>query len=171
MSTISSAAMFAALLFLLLMAYAGIMDLLTLKIRNKLVLAVAALWLVAAPLAGLTLAEMGMSVLVAALVFLVTFALFAAGWIGAGDAKLASAAALWFGWHDALAYFFLASLCGGALSLAIVFLRAKWPPLPPNWPQWLRRLQDARTGVPYGVAFALSALLLFHRTDLFSRLA
>jgi len=161
----------ATILFLLIMAYAGIMDLLTLRIRNVLVLAVIALWLVAAPLAGMSLVDIGLSIAAAGIVFLLSALFFALGWIGAGDAKLASAVALWFGWQDAFSYFVLASLFGGLLSLAIILLRTRWGPLGGSLPGWLTRIRDVKRGVPYGAAFALAAFLLFNQTDWFARLA
>ena len=52
-----------------------------------------------------------------------TFALFAFGWIGGGDAKLAAATAVWIGWHGLSDYGLLASLLGAALTLAILYFR------------------------------------------------
>ncbi|MCF1504894.1 prepilin peptidase [Afifella sp. H1R] len=157
-------------LFPLLMTYAGIMDLLTFKIRNVLVLFLLILWLIAAPLAGLTLHEMGLSLAVGLATFCVTFAFFAAGWIGGGDAKLASVAALWFGWADVLPYFALASVLGGVLTLVVLQLRMGRIPFPNYWPDCLSRFRDGESGVPYGVAFAAAALILFHQTDWLPRL-
>src|SRR5687767_6291716 len=103
--TISAfAAMAGVVFFPLAVVYAGLMDLATLKIRNPLVVAIGAAWLILAPLAGFTLVELGWSLAVAAFVFAVTFAFFALGWIGGGDAKLAAVTALWFAPEQALLY-------------------------------------------------------------------
>ena len=51
---------------------------------------------------------------------------FAMGWIGGGDAKVASAAALWFGFDHLLEYLVYASLFGGALTLMLLQFR-QWP--------------------------------------------
>ncbi len=108
--TISAfAATLGLIIFPLAMIYAGAMDLFTLKIRNKLVLAIACAWLLLAPLAGFSLHELGWSVAVAALVFVCTFTMFSLGWIGGGDAKLAAVAALWFQPQEALLFFIYAS--------------------------------------------------------------
>ncbi|WP_224406662.1 prepilin peptidase [Afifella sp. IM 167] len=167
----NSLASVATILFLLIMAYAGIMDLFTLRIRNVLVLAVVALWAVAAPLAGMSPVDIGLSIAAAGIVFVLSGFFFALGWIGAGDAKLASAVALWFGWQDAFSYFVLASLFGGLLSLAIIVLRTRWGPLGRELPRWLARLRDVKRGVPYGAAFAAAAFVLFSQTDWYARLA
>src|SRR5205085_7533178 len=94
--TISTvAATLGLILFPLAMIYAGLMDLVTLKIRNHLVLAIGIGWLILAPLSGQTLPELGSSAAVAGGVFILTFTFFALGWIGGGDAKLAAVTALW----------------------------------------------------------------------------
>ena len=50
----------------------------------------------------------------------VSFACFAMGWVGGGDAKVAAGAALWFGFGELMNYLLYASLIGGALSAALV---------------------------------------------------
>ena len=62
----------------------------------------------------------GAAVLVAA------FACFAMGWVGGGDAKVAAAVALWFGFDHLLNYLIYASLFGGALTLLLLQFR-QWP--------------------------------------------
>ena len=163
--TISAlAATAGVVLFPLAMVYAGLMDLVTMKIRNGLVLAVGVAWLVLAPLAGFSLAELGWSAAVAVLVFAVTFLFFARGWIGGGDAKLAAVTALWFQPGEALLYFTYASLLGGLLTLVILQLRsAALPPILLRAP-WLADIQDAKSGVPYGAAMAPAALIVFPDT-------
>ena len=56
----------------------------------------------------------------------VAFACFTMGWIGGGDAKVAAAAALWFGFGHLLNYLVYASLFGGALTLLLLQFR-QWP--------------------------------------------
>jgi prepilin peptidase CpaA len=164
--TISTfAASAGVVLFPLAMVYAGIMDMVTMKIRNTLVLTLGASWLVLAPLAGFSMAELGWSVAVAALVFVIVFVFFALGWIGGGDAKLAAVTALWFAPEQALQYFIYASLLGGLLTLLILKLRAGvMPPVLYRVP-WIANLDDAKAGVPYGAAMAPAALLVFPSTD------
>ena len=152
------------LLFPMAMVYAGLMDLLTMKIRNVLVLGVGAGWLLLAPLAGFTLAELGWSVAVACLVFAVTFIFFALGWMGGGDAKLAAVTALWFAPEQALLYFAYASFLGGLLTLAVLQLRSAVLPSILHRASWLAHMQDPKAGVPYGAAMAPAALIVFPDT-------
>ncbi len=163
--TISSAAATCGLvLFPLAMIYAGLMDLVTLTIRNTLVVAIGCAWLVLAPFAGFTPAELGSSAAVAAAVFAVTFTFFALGWIGGGDAKLAAVTALWFQPHEAFLYFAYTAVLGGILTLAILQLRTGFIPMIFYRVPWIAQLHDSRTGVPYGAAMAPAALLVFPDT-------
>jgi prepilin peptidase CpaA len=95
------------------------------------------------------------------------FALFAFGYIGGGDAKLFACTALWLGLSDLAAYALLASVAGGAL--ALVLMGARRLPLPSflSHETWLVRLHDAKSGVPYGVALAIGALLILPQTEIF----
>src|SRR5690606_812697 len=108
-------------LFSALMAYAAFSDLLTMRISNKLVLVTAAAFFVLALIAGLATVQIGWHVAAGALVLAVTFGMFAAGWIGGGDAKLAAAIGLWFGFDLLLPFLLYASIYGGALTLLILF--------------------------------------------------
>ena len=164
MTISAAAATIGLILFPLAMVYAGLMDLVTMKIRNALVLLLAGAWLVLAPLAGFSVAELGESVAVAALVFAVTFVFFALGWIGGGDAKLAAVTALWFQPYDALLYFTYASLLGGMLTLGILQLRARLLPAALYRVPWIAQLNEQRGGIPYGAAMAPAALIVFPET-------
>ena len=100
----------------------------------------------------------------AAAVLVVSFIFFARGWIGGGDAKLAAATALWLGFDQLLNYLIFASLFGGLLTLAI--LRFRLMPLPALLAnqEWAKRLHRMDTGVPYGIALALAALMIYPDT-------
>lgn len=163
--TISAmAAAAGVILFPLAVVYAGFMDFVTMKIRNSLVLGLAIGWVVLAPLAGFSATELGMSLATASFVFVVSFALFAFGWIGGGDAKLAAATALWFAPGEALIYFVYASFLGGMLTLAILHFRTGPVPAVLYRVPWLAHLQDPKAGVPYGAAMAPAALIVFPDT-------
>lgn len=165
MTMSSFAATIGLILFPMAMIYAGLMDLVTLKIRNTLVLVIGLAWLVLAPLSGFSLAELGGSAAVAAIVLVVTFIFFALGWIGGGDAKLAAVSALWFSPDQALLYFIYAAVLGGFLTLLILQLRTRMMlPLVVNRVPWLAHLQDSKAGVPYGAAMAPAALIVFPQT-------
>jgi prepilin peptidase CpaA len=162
LSTVAS--LVGVIIFPLAVVYAGLMDIVTMKIRNLLVLAVAAVWLVLAPIAGFSLAELAQNIAVGGLVFAITFTFFAMGWIGGGDAKLATVTALWFDPQHALMYFIYASLLGGLLTLAIVQFRTMMVPSALVRVPWIMRLHEKTAGVPYGAAMAPAALIVFPQT-------
>ena len=147
--------------FPLLMIYAAWSDLLTMKISNRVSLILIAAFFLLAPFAGLGWEDVVRHLVVAAIVFAVCFIMFAFGFIGGGDAKLASATALWFGTALTIQYVVIAGLLGGLMTLLIIKFRGT---LLPDWlmaADWIRRLHDDKRGVPYGVALGASALYLY----------
>jgi prepilin peptidase CpaA len=163
--TVSTVAATCGLIFFpFAMIYAGLMDLVTLTIRNVLVVAIGVVWLVLAPLSGFSPTELGASAGVAAVVLAVTFTFFSLGWIGGGDAKLAAVTALWFQPQEAFLYYACTGVIGGILTLVILQLRTGLlPPVFYRFP-WVAQLQDSRSGVPYGAAMAPAALIVFPDT-------
>ena len=92
------------------------------------------------------------------------FGLFARGWIGGGDAKLAAATAIWLGFDHLGDYALFASALGGLLTLLIIVLR-KWPlPGVLLTRHWATRLHEPGTGIPYGIALASAGLFLYPET-------
>jgi prepilin peptidase CpaA len=163
----SPISLIALVIFPLLMAFAGFSDLFTMRISNKLVLALIAGFFALALFVGLPLADIGMHLACAALVLVFAFAFFAFGWIGGGDAKLISATTLWLGLGMMLPYLIYASLLGGALTLLL--LAARRYPLP-EWlraVKWVDRLHDSKSGVPYGIALAIAGILVYSDTAIF----
>jgi prepilin peptidase CpaA len=153
-----------------LMAYAAFSDLLTMRITNKLVLLVVVAFFPLALLSGMPIDQIGIHALTAVVVLLLAFSFFALGWIGGGDAKLIAATALWFGYPGAIAYLIYASLLGGTLTLALLGVRRF--PLPPQLKLvgWIDKLHDQKTGVPYGIALAAAALLMYPTSFIFQHL-
>jgi prepilin peptidase CpaA len=93
--------------------------------------------------------------------------LFAAGWIGGGDAKFFAVACLWLGLGAMLNYAFFVCTIGGVLAVLILAIRRI--PLSPRltaWP-WVHRLLESKAGIPYGVALGLGALRVLPDTELF----
>jgi prepilin peptidase CpaA len=152
------------LLFPALMAFAASSDLLTMTISNRVSLLLVGGFFAMALLTGMNGAELLSHIGAGSLVLAVTFGLFARGWIGGGDAKLAAATALWFGFDHLLAYFVYASLLGGALTLLLLHFRNH--PLPSVFlgQRWAERLHSPQAGVPYGIALAAAALLIYPET-------
>jgi prepilin peptidase CpaA len=153
------------LLFPALMAFAAASDLFTMKISNRVSLALAAGFLILALLSGMGPYDILSHLGAGAAVLAVTFACFAMGWVGGGDAKVAAGAALWFGFGHLINYLVYASLFGGVLTLLLLEFR-QWPlPYALSGQAWLLRLHAKETGIPYGIALAIGALMIYPETE------
>jgi prepilin peptidase CpaA len=152
------------LLFPALMAFAASSDLITMTISNRLSLALAGGFFLLTIVTGMSLTAVGMHLAAAALVLVFAFGFFTQGWIGGGDAKLAAATALWFGFGHLLDFLLYAALFGGALTLLLIQFRNL--PLPDVLARqsWILRLHKKGGGVPYGIALAAAALLIYPQT-------
>lgn len=146
------------------MAYAAASDLVSMTISNRLCLLLVGSFALCAALLGLSLAEIGWHLAAGGLVLVIAFGLFAAGWIGGGDAKLAAVTALWFGFDQLLPYVFVSAVAGGALTLGLLSLRKMPLPRPASGWSWAQRLHDEDEGVPYGIALAFAALVVLPET-------
>lgn len=151
-------------LFPALMAFAASSDLLTMTISNRLSLALAGGFFLLALVTGMTIHAVAMHLAAGAVVLVIAFIFFSQGWIGGGDAKLAAATAMWFGFDHLIDYFLYASVFGGALTLMILQFRKL--PLPAVFARqgWILRLHEADAGVPYGIALAAAALAVYPKT-------
>jgi prepilin peptidase CpaA len=164
MSAVAAAA--GLLLFVFAMLSAAVSDVMTYKIRNSLTLTLLLAYLAFAPIVGIPGGEICRSVAVAGVVLLLSFALFAAGLIGGGDAKLAAVTTLWLGANNAFTYLLFVSLLGGVLAVIVYFCRT-WP-LPERLANivWIGRLRGRAEGaeLPYGVAITLAGLCFLPST-------
>jgi prepilin peptidase CpaA len=147
------------------MAFAALSDLLTMTIANRVSLILVGGFALLAVLGGMSAADILAHVGAAACVLVVTFALFACGWIGGGDAKLAAAAVLWLGFAHLADYLLYASLLGGALTVLLIQFRALPLPRILVGREWAERLHRRGGGVPYGIALAVAALLVYPQTE------
>ncbi len=162
--------MFVLLLFPAAMVIAAAYDVLTMKIPNKISIALFGAFLVSAPLAGLPLQAIGNHLLTGFVVLVIGFAMFTRGWLGGGDAKLLAASALWMGSQQLLPFLLAVTVCGGGLCLAVLLYRLI-PSRLVTAPGWLVRLHSKEIGVPYGLAIGLGALLLYPKTPHFAAFA
>ena len=152
-------------LFPALMAFAAASDLLTMTISNRVSLALVAGFLLLALASGMGLSDILLHAGAGAGVLAVAFVCFAMGWVGGGDAKVAAGAALWFGFGHLLNYLVYASLFGGALTLLLLQFR-QWPlPYPFAGQPWLAKLHAKDSGIPYGIALATGALMVYPETE------
>lgn len=154
-------------LFPLLMAYAAFSDLFTMTISNTISVVLVAAFVGLALASGMPLQTLAVMHLSAGLAMLaLTFVFFARGWVGGGDAKLAAATAVWLGWDNIAAYGLDASVLGAALTLGLLVLRKRRLPDSLMSRPWIARLHHANTGIPYGIALAISGLALYPETPL-----
>lgn len=153
------------------MALAASSDLLTMRISNKLVIALTVAFFIVALAISMPLEQLAMHVLCAFVVLAVAFGLFALRLIGGGDAKLAAATTLWLGFGTTLPYLAYTALFGGVLTILILVLRGI--PLHPvlGKLEWLARLHNKRSGIPYGIAMAVAGIMVYWNSAIFERLA
>ena len=143
------------------LCYGGVSDIRHLRIPNAVSLIAIALfflhyWL--SPAAG----GLAPHLWAFGIAFLVTFGLYAAGFMGAGDVKLISALMLWGGVRDGPDFLVVMALIGGLLAGLLLALRkamAVWPAVKQYIPS--RRVKAwARRGIfPYGIAICVAGLL------------
>ncbi|MDU0308254.1 MULTISPECIES: A24 family peptidase [Rhizobium] len=142
-------------------------DLLTMTIPNRVSLIMVISFAVLAPLGGVALPAIGMHALGAAIVFGICFALFALNVMGGGDAKLLSAAALWFSCEPVLLTFLAyVSAIGGLLTLAILLIRSQSNTILAIGLPIPNSLLLAKK-VPYGIAIAIGGFMAFPSSPLF----
>jgi prepilin peptidase CpaA len=150
------------LVFPALVVIAALKDVTSFTIPNWISLALIAAFAPAALFSGASLAQIGLCLAVGAGALAAGMGMFAAGWIGGGDAKLFAAAALWLGWPAALTFMIATGLAGGLLTFGILGLRSGWfEPVLAGSPPWVRKLGAQGGDIPYGVAIAVGALTAF----------
>ncbi len=152
------------LIFPTVMAFAASSDFFTMTISNRISLILTAGFFALALGTGMPLVEIGNHVAAGALVLALAFFFFIRRWVGGGDAKLAAATALWFGWAHLFDYMLYASLLGGVLTLALLEFRKLTMPRPLIGKEWAERLHRPGGGVPYGIALAIAALVIYPST-------
>ena len=96
------------------------------------------------------------TVTVSVVLLAVGFGMFALAYIGAGDAKLITAAALLVGYNDLPSFLLFMGICGAVMSFGAVVIH-KFLPLYAG-PRLVLLLPRARLAVPYGVAIAAGGI-------------
>lgn len=152
------------------MAFAAATDLLTMTIPNRLSLALCAVFFVIAPIAGLSWQELLSHLAAGSLMLLVGILLFSLGWVGGGDAKLLAAASLWLGFEPLVLFLAYVAAFGGALAVVILAYRSM-PAGALPLPEWAARLHTKGGAMPYGVAIAAGALVVYPSTKWFAAFA
>jgi prepilin peptidase CpaA len=156
---------FAALPALLIAA--ALWDLASYPIPNFLQLALLACFVIFALEAGMAPSAVGLHLVAGMLGLVIGFAFFALGYVGGGDAKLFACAALWFGLRDLPDFALFSAIFGGFLTLGLLSFRKIPLPKSIGEQDWVKRLHDARGGIPYGAALAAGAFAVLPYTDVF----
>lgn len=159
------------LFFPAIMAFAGFSDMFTMTIPNRVSILLVAGFIALAILSGMPLKSIGLHVAAGMLVLVITFGLFAAGWIGGGDAKLAAATAMWCGTAVLMDYLLLACIFGGVLTIALLVMRSSVPQYVTSRIEWLSRLHQPKCGIPYGIALAAAGLMVYPQTEIWRSVA
>jgi len=151
-------------------AFAAAMDLFTMTIPNRISAVLVVAFFPLAALAGLNAWQVVDHVGAGVLVLALGIILFIPGWFGGGDAKLMAAIALWIGFDNLLLYILYVAVAGGAIATA--FTAARSVPLPRLFlgEAWALRLHRTDAGIPYGLALAAGALLVYPHTFWFASL-
>jgi prepilin peptidase CpaA len=157
-------------LFPATMAFAASSDLFTMTIANRISLFLVAGFILLSAMIGMSAAGMLLHFAAGAAVLIVGFVFFSCGWIGGGDAKLAAVTALWLGFAHLFDYLIYSSIFGGALTLALIQFRLLPLPTVLAGREWIERLHCRGGGVPYGIALAAAALIVYPHTEWMSSL-
>lgn len=146
------------------MGWAAFSDVRTYTIPNWITVAALALY-PAHVLASPAKVDWVGGITVAAIVLAAGFVLFALRWMGAGDAKLLTAAAIWAGPELIAQFLVVVAPVGGVLSIIVLIRRAKFMQVETaeggSADQQSASLMRAR--VPYGVAVAAGAIFIAFR--------
>lgn len=143
------------------MIFAALSDVFTMTIANRVSAVLIASFLIVAPFIGLSWADFASHITAFCVVLAVTFALFAAGTMGGGDAKLLASTAIWMGMSmNLVTYLVVASFAGGVLTLVLLKLRNSSVAVFVGEVSVLRRVVDEKD-IPYGVALAIGGLFAY----------
>lgn len=152
--------------FPLCLAIAAFSDFFSMTIPNRVSAILLASFIIVAPLAGLTMPQIGLHLLAGAIVFAVCFALFATNVMGGGDAKLLTASAVWFGLTPSLvAYLVYVSFFGGILTLAILSLRGHTNSILASGLPVPHHLLTHKK-MPYGIAIGIAGFFAYPSSPL-----
>lgn len=145
---------------------AALTDLFEMKIPNGIPLVLLLGFAALATVLGLPWREVGFHVMAGLIIFAVCFVFFALNAMGGGDAKLMTAAAVWFGFNPSLVTFLAqVAVFGGILTLLILLIRSQSSRLLALGLRLPRSLSVEKK-IPYGIAIALGGLCAMTQSPL-----
>ncbi len=148
----------------LLLGFCGALhDWRSLRIPNWISLSSAGLFVLAVVFAPADFAPLWPHIAAGFGMLTVTYILFALGQFGGGDAKLASALALWLGLKGLVPFVMFTGIAGGVLAVLGLYIKRKKPFAHVTPQSWIGQLQAGRDAIPYGIALAIGgAVAVFH---------
>lgn len=145
----------------------GLHDLITMKIPNWISLALVGAFFPVALLIGAAPMDIAIHVGIGVAALLVGMGMFAAGWVGGGDAKLLASSCLWMGLSGVAPFLLWTGIAGGVFCLFLMTARQYFPMVAPSVSQgWVVNLMQPKGDIPYGVAIAAGALLALPESGL-----
>jgi prepilin peptidase CpaA len=147
--------------FTILIGIAVVSDARTYRIPNWISLALGALFVVAVLLSGAPLASWWPHLAIGATVLAAGYALYLFTGMGAGDAKLGAAIALWAGFPGLYLWTVMLAIAMAILAFGLIVLRRA---LPAGVTERTRVFQKGAP-VPLGIALGLSAIAASARFD------
>ena len=150
--------------FPFIVVFAALSDLFTMTITNRTTILLAVFFFPMALALGLAPDVIMWHLAAGLLTLLVGMALFYAGWIGGGDAKLFAAIALWLGWNDLLAFGILTSFIGAVLAILVLLVRAYVSDMVIVQRGPLETFIARSKEIPYGIALSAAGLMLYENS-------
>lgn len=142
-------------LLLALLAVAGISDIVKRKIPNWTVIGLIVVW-VGAAIAGQAVGPWYLALAAAVIAFAIGYLLYHFGLMGAGDAKLFTAGALFANLAFLLQFALFTALLGGVLAIGYLIVRPK-KALRGLTARGRAEALKSSSGIPYGVPIAMAA--------------
>lgn len=157
----------ALMTFPMLLLIAAISDIRAFIIPNHVNLALVAAWPFAVLMCNVGLVEASFAVGLSVVMLILCFCLFAAGWLGGGDAKLIAAVTLWVGPVMVLPFVFKMVFAGASLAIILFMLRRFPLPVFAVKFDWVTSLYERKRDIPYGVAIAIGGIAVWPMTPYF----
>jgi prepilin peptidase CpaA len=153
------------LVFPVLLAAAAIFDASSMIIPNWLNALIAALFVPVALAGHMEMSAIGWNLALGAVVFAIGAGLFLLGVMGGGDVKMIAACSVWLGLPMMVPFLLYTAIAGGALA-AVALVARRIAPAGVSDAGWTRWLTERKSGVPYGIAIAAGAILVWSESIL-----
>lgn len=147
------------LFVLFIMLLSCISDVRRLRIPNKYVLCVLVAFVAAFAVSPSSFGVWWHPFAAGAIFLVITYVMFVMNMLGAGDAKLGAALALWVGLPGLMAYVMYMAIMGGVIGGLSIYFKKKKPFKNPPEGGWVATVQSGGNAVPYGIAISFGAVM------------